>query len=80
MTRSSRNYLGRIVRGTIEETLKPMLDAKGCVLVGASRAVKADALRARQAIAASGEVTLKVPELRAQASWPLSGTVTARTA
>jgi len=59
-----QDHLGRVVRDTVEETLNAMLDAEADVRVGARRAAKAGAFRARQAgVACQGwGVTLKVPE------------------
>jgi putative transposase len=68
-----KGHLDRIVRGTVEETLNALLDAEAERLVGASRYERSEERRdyrsghyERQLHTKAGEVTLKVPKLRAQ--------------
>jgi putative transposase len=69
-----RDHLGRIVRGTVEDTLNGLLDAEADRLCGATRYERTAARRdtragscRRQLHTRAGEVTLKVPKLRRQA-------------
>jgi putative transposase len=69
-----RDHLGRIVRGTVEDTLNGLLDAEADRLCGATRYERTEARRdtragsyRRQLHTRAGEVTLKVPKLRRQA-------------
>jgi transposase-like protein len=69
-----RDHLGRIVRGTVEDTLDALLDAEADRLRGATRYERTEAgrdMRAgsdrRKLHTRAGEVTLKVPKLRRQA-------------
>jgi putative transposase len=68
-----KGHLDRIVRGTVEETLNALLDAEADRLVGAGRYERSEERRdyrsghyERQLHTKAGEVTLKVPKLRAQ--------------
>ena len=68
-----KGHLDRIVRGTVEETLNALLDAEAGRLVGAGRYERSEERRdyrsghyERQLHTKAGEVTLKVPKLRAQ--------------
>ena len=68
-----REHLGRIVRGTVEETLNTMLDAEADRLCNASRYERTEARRDqrsgsydRKLQTKAGEVRLKVPKLRRQ--------------
>ena len=70
-----RDHLGRIVRGTVEETLNAMLEAKPDRLCNAGRYERTAARRdqhsgsyGRKLQPQAGEVTLKVPKLRRQRS------------
>ena len=56
-----RDHLGRIVRGTVEETLNAMLEAEADRLCNAGR-------YERKLQTKAGQVTLKVPKLRVQTS------------
>jgi putative transposase len=69
-----KDHLGRIVRGTVEDTLNGLLDAEADRLCGATRYERTEARRdtragsyRRQLHTRAGEVTLKVPKLRRQA-------------
>src|SRR5260370_4709758 len=66
-----RDHLGRIVRGTVEETLNAMLEAEADRLCNAERYERTQARRdqrsgsyERQLQTKAGAVTLKVPKLR----------------
>ncbi len=66
-----RDHLGKIVRGTVEETLNAMLEAEADRLVNAKRYERTQARRdtraghyTRSLHTKAGEVTLKVPKLR----------------
>ena len=68
-----REHLGRIVRGTVEETLNAMLEAEADRLCNAGRYERTAARRDqrsgsydRKLQTKAGEVTLKVPKLRQQ--------------
>ena len=68
-----REHLGRIVRGTVEETLNAMLEAEADRLCNAERYERTQARRdqrsgsyERKLQTKAGEVTLKVPKLRLQ--------------
>src|SRR5437899_4127902 len=68
-----RDHLGRIVRGTVEETLNAMLEAEADRLCNAERYERTAARRdqrsgnyERKLQTKAGEVTLKVPKLRVQ--------------
>ena len=68
-----REHLGRIVRGTVEETLNAMLEAEADRLCNAGRYERTAARRDqrsgsydRKLQTKAGEVTLKVPKLRVQ--------------
>jgi transposase-like protein len=68
-----REHLGRIVRGTVEETLNTMLDAEADRLCNAGRYERTEARRDqrsgsydRKLQTKAGEVRLKVPKLRRQ--------------
>lgn len=69
--RKIQDHLGRIVRGTVEETLNAMLEAEADALCGATRYERTPERRdtraghyARRLETKAGEVTLKVPKLR----------------
>jgi putative transposase len=69
-----RDHLGRIVRGTVEDTLNALLDAEADRLCNAARYERTEARRDTRAGSyrrglhtRAGEVTLKVPRLRRQA-------------
>src|SRR3712207_8190492 len=69
-----RDHLGRIVRGTVEDTLNALLDAEADRLCDATRYERTEARRdtragsyRRKLHTRAGEVTLKVPKLRRQA-------------
>src|SRR3712207_2261143 len=69
-----RDHLGRIVRGTVEDTLNALLDAEADRLCNATRYERTEARRdtragsyQRKLHTRAGEVTLKVPKLRRQA-------------
>ena len=69
-----RDHLGRIVRGTVEDTLNALLDAEADRLCNATRYERTEARRdtraggyRRKLHTRAGEVTLKVPKLRRQA-------------
>ena len=69
-----RDHLGRIVRGTVEETLNAMLEAEADRLCNAGRYERTEARRDqrsgsydRKLQTKAGEVRLKVPKLRRQA-------------
>ena len=79
-----RDHLGRIVRGTVEDTLNALLDAEADRLCNATRYERTGARRdtragsyRRKLHTRAGEVTLKVPKLRRQAFGPRSSSVTA---
>ena len=66
-----RDHLGKIVRGSIEETLNALLEAEPDRLVGAERYERGEGRRdhrsghyERKLQTRGGEVTLKVPRLR----------------
>jgi transposase-like protein len=68
-----REHLGRIVRGTVEETLNTMLEAEADRLCNAGRYERTEARRDqrsgsydRKLQTKAGEVRLKVPKLRRQ--------------
>jgi transposase-like protein len=68
-----REHLGRIVRGTVEETLNTMLEAEAERLCNAGRYERTEARRDqrsgsydRKLQTKAGEVRLKVPKLRQQ--------------
>ena len=78
-----RDHLGRIVRGTVEDTLNALLDAEADRLCNAARYERTEARRdtragryRRKLHTRAGEVTLKVPKLRRQASRPRSSSAT----
>jgi transposase-like protein len=69
-----KDHLGRIVRGTVEDTLNALLDAEADRLCNARRYERTEARRdtraggyERKLHTRAGEVTLKVPKLRRQA-------------
>jgi putative transposase len=69
-----RDHLGRIVRGTVEDTLNALLDAEADRLCNATRYERTEARRdtraggyRRRLHTRAGAVTLKVPKLRRQA-------------
>src|SRR3712207_4861903 len=69
-----KDHLGRIVRGTVEDTLNGLLDAEADRLCNATRYERTGVRRdtragsyRRQLHTRAGEVTLKVPKLRRQA-------------
>jgi putative transposase len=69
-----RDHLGRIVRGTVEDTLNALLDAEADRLCNATRYERTGARRdtragsyRRRLHTRAGEVTLKVPKPRRQA-------------
>ena len=69
-----REHLGRIVRGSVEETLNALLDAEADQLCNAARYERTEARRDQRAgtyerrlQTRAGEVRLKVPKLRRQA-------------
>lgn len=66
-----QDHLGRIVRGSVEETLNALLDAEADRLVGADRYERSDGRRdyrsghyERKLDTKAGRVSLKVPKLR----------------
>ena len=68
-----QDHLGKIVRGSVEETLNALLDAEADRLVGAERYERSDGRRdyrsgsyERSLHTKAGEVKLKVPKLRHQ--------------
>jgi transposase-like protein len=68
-----REHLGRIVRGTVEETLNAMLEAEADRLCNAGRYERTEARRDQRAGSydrklqtKAGEVRLKMPKLRQQ--------------
>jgi len=68
-----QDHLGKIVRGTVEETLNALLDAEADHLCGAERYQRSDSRRDTRAGSyerglhtKAGEVKLKVPKLRRQ--------------
>src|SRR5215210_1461916 len=68
-----RDHLGKMVRGTVEETLNAMLDAEADQLCGAGRYERSQARQDTRAgnyertlQTSAGEVHLKVPKLRRQ--------------
>jgi putative transposase len=68
------DHLGKIVRGSIEETLNALLEAEADRLVGAERYARGEGRRdhrsghyERKLQTRGGEVTLKMPRLRRQA-------------
>src|SRR5215510_1419609 len=68
-----REHLGRIVRGTVEETLNAMLEAEADRLCNAVRYERTEARRDQRAGSydrklqtKAGEVRLKMPKLRQQ--------------
>src|SRR5215831_2565004 len=71
---SVREHLGRMVRGTVEETLNALLEAEADRLCNAGRYERTEARRDQRAGSydrklqtKAGEVRLKVPKLRQQA-------------
>lgn len=69
-----KDHLGKIVRGTVEDTLNALLDAEADRLCRATRYERTDARQdtragsyRRKLRTRAGEVTLKVPKLRRQA-------------
>ena len=69
-----QDHLGKIVRGSVEETLNALLEAEADRLVGAERYERGDGRRdhrsghyERKLQTRAGEVTLKMPRLRRQA-------------
>ena len=68
-----QDHLGKIVRGTVEETLNALLDAEADRLCGAGRYERSEGRRDtragsydRKLHTKAGEVKLKVPKLRQQ--------------
>ena len=68
-----KDYLGNVVRGTVEETLNALLDAEADRLCNAARYERSEARRdtragsyERRLHTKAGEVNLKVPKLRRQ--------------
>ena len=68
-----QDHLGKIVRGTVEETLNALLDAEADRLCGAGRYERSEGRRdtragsyERKLHTKAGEVKLKVPKLRQQ--------------
>ena len=68
-----QDHLGKIVRGTVDETLNALLDAEADRLCGAGRYERSDVRRDtragsydRKLHTKAGEVNLKVPKLRQQ--------------
>jgi putative transposase len=68
-----KDHLGRIVRGTVEDTLNALLDAEADRLCNARRYERTEARRdlragtyARKLHTRAGEVSLRVPKLRRQ--------------
>ena len=68
-----QDHLGKIVRGSVEDTLNALLDAEADRLVGAGRYERTEGRRdtragsyERKLQTRAGEVTLKVPKLRKQ--------------
>lgn len=68
-----KDYLGNVVRGTVEETLNALLDAEADRLCNAARYERSEARRdtragsyERKLHTKAGEVNLKVPKLRRQ--------------
>jgi len=68
-----QDHLGKIVRGSVEDTLNALLDAEADRLVGAGRYERTEARRdirsgsyQRKLQTRAGEVSLKVPKLRHQ--------------
>ena len=68
-----RDHLGKVVRGSVEETLNALLEAEADRLVGAGRYERTEARRdtragsyERKLQTRAGEVRLKVPKLRRQ--------------
>jgi transposase-like protein len=68
-----QEHLGKIVRGSVEETLNALLDAEADRLTGAARYERSEARRdtragsyERKLQTTAGEVRLKVPKLRRQ--------------
>ena len=69
-----QDHLGKIVRGTVEDTLNALLDAEADRLCNASRYERTEARQdtragsyQRKLHTRAGEVTLKMPKLRRQA-------------
>lgn len=69
-----QDHLGKIVRGSVEETLNALLDAEADRLVGAERYARSAGRKdyrsghyKRKLHTKAGEVTLKMPKLRHQA-------------
>lgn len=69
-----KDHLGRIVRGTVEDTLNALLDAEADRLCNAKRYERTEARRdtragsySRKLHTRAGEVSLRVPKLRRQA-------------
>ena len=68
-----QDHLGKIVRGSVEETLNALLDAEADRLCNAGRYERSDGRRdtragsyERKLQTRAGEVNLKVPKLRQQ--------------
>jgi putative transposase len=68
-----KDHLGRIVRGTVEDTLNALLDAEADRLCNAKRYERTEGRRdmragqyQRKLHTRAGEVTLRVPKLRRQ--------------
>ncbi len=68
-----KDHLGRVVRGTVEDTLNALLDAEADQLCNAKRYERTDARRdtragsyRRKLHTRAGEVSLRVPKLRRQ--------------
>ena len=68
-----QDHLGKIVRGTVEETLNALFDAEADRLCGAGRYERSDGRRDtragsydRKLHTKAGEINLKVPKLRQQ--------------
>ncbi len=66
-----KNHLDRVVRGSVEETLKALLDAEADRLCNAQRYERSEARRAtrtghceRKLQTEAGEVKLRIPKLR----------------
>ena len=66
-----QDHLGKIVRGSVEETLNALLDAEADCLVGAERYVRSEGRKdyrsghyERKLHTKAGEVKLKIPKLR----------------
>jgi putative transposase len=73
MKPGSRDHLGEMVRGTVEETLNALVDAEADRLCGAGRCERSQGRQdtragsyERSLHTVAGEVNLKVPKLRRQ--------------